>query len=59
VTIRAGITLGADGQTFSGEFVATIADPEGTTIGTFPGTLQATRIAAEALQTSVAATPAA
>jgi hypothetical protein len=54
VTIRAVVTLRTDGQEFSGEFVATIAEPGGSTIGTFPGTLRATRIVAEAPQASAA-----
>jgi hypothetical protein len=48
VTFRIEITLEAGGQTFAGEFVATIADPGGNTLATFPGALQATRIVAEA-----------
>ena len=48
VTIRSEITLGAGGETFSGEFAATIADPAGKTLAVFPGTIQATRIVAEA-----------
>ena len=59
VTIRAGVTLRTDGQEFSGEFVATIAEPGGSTIGTFPGTLRATRIIAEAPEAMAAATTAA
>jgi hypothetical protein len=48
VTIRAGITLDVDGQAVSGEFIATLADPKGTAMATFPGTLRGTRIVAEA-----------
>jgi hypothetical protein len=59
VTFRAAVTLGADGQTFSGEFVATVADRAGTTMATFPGTLQGTRIAAEAPAVPTAGTQAA
>lgn len=47
-TARATITLGADGQTFSGEVVWTVADREGNPLATFPGTFQATRIVARA-----------
>jgi hypothetical protein len=54
VTVRAGVTLRADCQEFSGEFVATIAEPGGSTIATYPGTLRATRIVAEAPQTAAA-----
>ena len=46
-TARARITLGADGHTFSGEVIWTVADPEGTLLATYPGTFQATRIVAE------------
>jgi hypothetical protein len=56
VTVRASITLGADEQTFGGEFVRTIADPAGNTMATEPGTIQAARIVAEAPEIS-AATP--
>ncbi|MGH2534687.1 MAG: hypothetical protein ACRDJW_20705 [Thermomicrobiales bacterium] len=48
VTYRASITLGSGGQTLGGEIVATIADPAGNTLATFPMTLQGTRIVAEA-----------
>ena len=48
VTVRAACALGADGQTFDGEAVATIADPGGGALGTFTGTLRGTRIVAEA-----------
>lgn len=46
-TVRASIVLAADGNTFSGEFVTTLADPAGITVATFAGTVQATRIVAE------------
>ncbi|HEY7032318.1 MAG TPA: hypothetical protein VH482_13350 [Thermomicrobiales bacterium] len=59
ITPRLGITLGADGQTFSGEFVTTLADPAGKTLATFSGTIQATRIVAEAPGMPPAGTPAA
>ena len=48
VTIRTAITLDAGGQTCAGRFVATLADPDGNSLATFPGTLKATRIVAEA-----------
>ena len=47
VTYRGGIILDATGQTLSGEFVATIADPEGNTMATFPMRLNGSRIVAE------------
>lgn len=47
-TTRVTLTLGADGQTFSGEGVPTIADPAGNVLATFRAMVQATRIAAEA-----------
>lgn len=46
-TIRVSVTLDAGGQTFSGEYDATMADPRGTTVGTEQGTVQAARIVAE------------
>lgn len=46
-TAHSSITLSADGQTFSGDVIWTIADPEGNELATFPGTFQATRIAAK------------
>jgi hypothetical protein len=52
VDLRARITLGTNGQEFSGEFVATISDRSGDTLATYPGTLQALRIAAEAAKNS-------
>jgi hypothetical protein len=55
ITPRLSITLGTDGQTFSAEFVTTLADPAGTTLATFTGTVEGTRIVAEAL--SAVATP--
>jgi hypothetical protein len=57
-TPRVSITLGADGDTFSGEFVTTLADPAGNVVATLTGTVQATRIVAEA-PVMPAATPAA
>ena len=47
VTFRGNITLGDDGQMLSGELVATIDDPSGNTLATFPMTLDGTRIVAE------------
>jgi hypothetical protein len=48
VTIRSKVTLDAGAETFGGEFTATIADPTGKTMAVIPGTIQATRIVAEA-----------
>ena len=56
-TVRGTVTLGADGQTISGEFTRTFADPGGNTLATEEGTIQATRIVAEAPQ--MTGTPAA
>lgn len=47
VTANATIMLAPDGQTFDGDVVFTVADPTGTTLETFPGRFQATRIVAE------------
>lgn len=58
LTVHRDITLGADGRTFDGEFVSTLADPAGNTLATFSGTVQATRIVAEAPGTPTAGTPA-
>ena len=59
LTARMAVTVGGDGQTYSGELVSTLADPAGNALATFSATLQATRIAAEAPGTPAAATPAA
>ncbi|MGH2561188.1 MAG: hypothetical protein ACRDJH_19135 [Thermomicrobiales bacterium] len=48
VTVRATGTLGADGQTFSGEGTRTFTDPAGNTMMTQPVVVEATRIVAEA-----------
>jgi hypothetical protein len=58
-TIRASITLDPDGETFSGSNTVTIADAAGNTVATRQGTIQATRIVAEAPEMPAAATPAA
>lgn len=57
-TARSAITLGDDGQSFSGDVVWTVADPAGDSLATYPGTFQATRINAEARVMSTAGTPA-
>jgi hypothetical protein len=46
-TARSRITLGADGQSFSGEVVWTVAGPDGHVLATYPGAFSATRIVAE------------
>jgi hypothetical protein len=60
-TIRGSLMLGADGQSFSGEFEATVADPAGNVMAIESGVIQATRLIAEAPGTSratpIAATP--
>jgi hypothetical protein len=48
VTIRAEIALDSGGETFEGEFTATIADPAGSTLAVIPGSLRGMRITAEA-----------
>jgi hypothetical protein len=58
-TARSSITLGTDGQTFSGEVVWTVADREGNLLAIYPGTFQATRIVAEAPEMPTTGTPAA
>jgi hypothetical protein len=57
LTVRIAVTLGADGQSFGGDLATTLADPTGTPLATFAGTVQATRIAAEAPGTPAAGTP--
>jgi hypothetical protein len=56
-TIRAEVTLGADGQTWSGTNVVTIADPAGNMVVTMSETLEATRIVAEAPELPAPGTP--
>jgi hypothetical protein len=58
-TFRASATLDPDGETFSGSNLVTIADEAGNTVATRQGTIQATRIVAEAPEMPAAATPAA
>jgi hypothetical protein len=60
ITPRFSVTLGDDGQTFSGEFMTTLADATGATLATFTGTVQAARIVAEPPEmptTSASGTP--
>jgi hypothetical protein len=47
-TVRGKLTLDADGQSFSGEGVRTIVNPQGMTLAAAPATVRATRIVAEA-----------
>ncbi len=47
LSVHATITLDADGQTFGGAFVTSIADPDGNELASFSGTVQARRIVAE------------
>jgi hypothetical protein len=53
-TVRASLMAGADGQSFSGEFEATIADPTGNVVATESGAIEASRLVAEAPGTPVA-----
>jgi hypothetical protein len=48
VTVRAGLALGADGQTFRGEGIRTFADQAGNTEATEATVVRGTRIVAEA-----------
>jgi hypothetical protein len=43
-TITATVTADADGQSWSGPFTITIAGPEGQSVGSLSGTVQATRM---------------
>jgi hypothetical protein len=47
VTFRGSLALGADRHTLKGEMIASLDDPQGTTMATFPMTLEGTRIVAE------------
>jgi hypothetical protein len=47
VTFRGSLVLGADRNTLKGEMTASIDDPQGNTMATFPMTLEGTRIVAE------------
>ena len=62
-TVRASLTLGTDGQSVSGEFVATIADPAGNTVATEAGTIlrlhASTRAPGTPATTPMVGTPAA
>jgi hypothetical protein len=54
-TARASLLLGTDGQSFSGEFDAIVADPAENVMATESGAIQATCIIAEAPGTSATA----
>jgi hypothetical protein len=56
-TFRASATLDPDGETFSGSNMVTIADEAGNTVATRQGTIQATRIVAEAPEMLATGTP--
>jgi hypothetical protein len=49
VTYRGRLVLSADQRTLTGDMTATIDDPQGATMATFPMTLEGTRIVAESL----------
>jgi hypothetical protein len=49
VTFRGNLALGTDRHTLKGEMIATIDDPQGNTMATFPMTMEGTRIIAETL----------
>ncbi len=57
VTDSVEMTLGADGDSWSGPFSSTSADPAGNVLFVGGGTVQAARIAVQPLATPPAATP--
>jgi hypothetical protein len=59
VTDSVEATLGADGDSWSGAYSATVADPDGNIIYVGGATVQATRITVQPLATPAAGTPAA
>ncbi len=59
VTDSIELTLGADGDSWSGQFSSTTTDPSGTVLFVGGGTGQATRITVQPLATPPAGTPAA
>jgi hypothetical protein len=59
VTDSVEVTLGADGNSWSGSYSATVADPDGNVLFVGGGTVQATRITVQPLATPAAGTPAA
>lgn len=59
VTGTVEATLGADGNSWSGPFSSTSADPVGTVLFVGGGSVQATRITVQPLATPAAGTPAA
>lgn len=54
VTYVVSATLDADGHSLSGEFTASVADPTGTEVAAFTGTIAATRVTLQPLGTPVA-----
>jgi hypothetical protein len=58
VTDSVEMTLGADGNSWSGPYSSTTADPSGNVLSTVPGTAKGTRITVQPVATP-AATPAA
>jgi hypothetical protein len=48
------MTLGADGNSWSGPYSSTTADPGGTVLATVPGTAEATRITVQPVATPAA-----
>ncbi|MEA2529887.1 MAG: hypothetical protein QOF01_3729 [Thermomicrobiales bacterium] len=59
VTDSVEMTLGADGNSWSGPFSSTSADPSGNVLFVGGGTVEATRITVQPLATPAAGTPAA
>jgi hypothetical protein len=57
VTVRATITLGADGTTFTAPFLTEVTDATGAVRYAYGGTAQAQRIQVEPLETPPAGTP--
>jgi hypothetical protein len=54
VTDSVEMTLGADGNSWSGPYSSTTADPGGTVLATVPGTAEATRITVQPVATPAA-----
>ena len=56
-TVRASVEVGADGNSFTGQYTIEVLNPDGTTTGQAgPGTVTATRVIAEAPGTPVMTT---
>jgi hypothetical protein len=58
-TISIQATLGADGNTFSGIFSVSVADPSGKVVAEVTGTVQGTRITLEPIEVTPTGSPAA